>query len=134
MKIDFIKSCKGNCDISKRIINDLANNILNKLQYNAENVTIEVLLVEKEKMREINKKFRKVNQATDVLSFPQKTIKKSPEKNIGSIIISPEVAEETKQKCSDLFIHGLLHLLGYDHETNKLKWKKAEERIIKNEL
>jgi len=134
MKIDFIKNYKGNCDITKPVVRDIAQDILKKLKYKTDDTTIEVLLVEKDKIREINEKFRKINKKTDVLSFPQKTIENSPEKNIGSIIISPEVAEETNQKCSDLFVHGLLHLLGYDHEKDKLSWKNVEERVAKNEL
>jgi probable rRNA maturation factor len=131
MKIDFVKSYKGSCDITKQKAETIAESILAKLQYNQGNVTIEVFLVEKDKIKKINDEFRKINQATDVLSFPQETLNNIPEKNIGSIIISPEVAEKTKQKCSDLFIHGLLHLLGYDHEADKLNWAKAEEKIAK---
>ena len=134
MKIDFIKKYKGICDITKDDANILANKVFKNLQCNTENITIELLLVEKNKIREINEKFRKVKQETDVLSFPQKTVENSPEKNIGSVIISPEVAKETNQRCGDLFVHGLLHLLGYDHEKDKSRWENAEERVSKNEL
>ncbi len=134
MKIDFIKNYKGDCDITKDDAKSLANKVFKNLQYNTENITVELLLVEKNKIREINEKFRKINKETDVLSFPQKTVENSLEKNIGSILISPEVAKETNQRCGDLFVHGLLHLLEYDHEKDKTRWENAEERVSKNEL
>lgn len=134
MKIDFIKNYKGDCEITKNDAKSLANKVFKNLQHNTENITIELLLVERNKIREINEKFRKVKQETDVLSFPQKAVENSPEKNIGSVIISPEVAKETNQRCSDLFVHGLLHLLGYDHEKDKTGWENAEERVSKNGL
>ena len=75
-------------------------------------------------IKKLNKKFRNKNKATDILSFPTErklNIKKSP--YIGDIVISyefmnnPKVLNilEFKNKVSKIFIHGFLHLLGYDH-------------------
>ena len=86
----------------------------------------------------MNKKFRNKNKSTDVLSFPSEkklNIKKSP--YIGDIVISyefmnkPKVSStlEFKDKVIKIFIHGFLHLLGYDH----IKLKDFKKMIIEEE-
>lgn len=81
-------------------------------------------------IRSINQQFRDVDAPTDVLSFPSDEI--NPEdgsKYIGDILISMDTAERQSQEqridavdeLHLLIIHGLLHLLGYDHETDDQK-------------
>tara|TARA_Y100001935_G_C17300598_1_gene508963 strand:+ start:547 stop:1005 length:459 start_codon:yes stop_codon:yes gene_type:complete len=91
---------------------------------------ISILLTNNKKIKLLNKKFRKKNKPTDVLSFPFFD-KKNLEKNIknkkiylGDIVISHE--EFTKNNKNDykngfikIFIHGFLHLLNYDHKSDK---------------
>ena len=77
-------------------------------------------------MRELNRNYRGKDKTTDVLSFPQLEGRVMPggSGNLGDIVISPAQARrqaaERKERFSDeltlLLIHGLLHLLGYDHE------------------
>jgi probable rRNA maturation factor len=87
---------------------------------------ISLALVDKGEMRKLNKKFRKKDKATDVLSF------NIDEKDyLGEIIICPEVAIENarkygvpeKEEMMKIFVHGILHLCGYEHEKGK---KQAE--------
>lgn len=111
--------------------------------------------VSKEEIHSINLSARNVDNPTDVLSFPlldltiQEEIdpKKFPfdveqngELNIGDIIICEEIAKsqaeeyghsEMREKCY-LFLHGLLHLLGYDHifEKDKKQMREKEEEIL----
>ncbi len=90
----------------------------------------------------MNKKFRNKNKATDVLSFPfEKKINIKKNSYLGDIIISYEFINkpkkltnlEFKKKVAKIFIHGFLHLLGYDHiKLNDFKKMiKKEEKIYK---
>lgn len=92
---------------------------------------VSLCFVDNEYMKELNSKYRNRNEPTDVLSFPQQEPEEvaSPPEKVeilwGDIIISldraVEQAEEEghslKKEVAFLFVHGLLHLLGYDHES-----------------
>jgi len=77
---------------------------------------IELLIITKEEMQTINKEQRSLDYSTDVLSFPYEDMPL-----LGSIIISE----------SHVIIHGLLHLLGYDHEVDDGQMREKEKEIIK---
>jgi probable rRNA maturation factor len=91
---------------------------------------LSIALVGQGRMRELNKKFFKKNRVTDVLAFPNKEI------GLGEIVIClREVKKNAKRynltfekELSKVLIHGILHLLGYDHEKNEFKAKKMEEK------
>ena len=82
-----------------------------------------VLLTDNKKMRDLNFKFRKIDKSTDILSFPLKM--KSKKNYLGDIAICFEIIKKrSKLSCFDheldkMWIHGYLHLLGYDHKKNK---------------
>jgi len=89
------------------------------------------------RMRKLNKKYRKKNKVTDVLSFePSKKFPAGPEKELGEVVIClQEVKKSAKRLNFDynkelarIFIHGLLHLLGYDHEKGEKEAKKMEKK------
>ena len=96
---------------------------------------IELILTDNREMRELNKKYRNIDKATDVLSFPIDDIPHSP---LGSIIISMDKAKEEalrlghtiENEIALLFIHGLLHLVGYDHESDGGEMRKMEKELI----
>jgi len=101
------------------------------------------LLTNSLNIKKLNKKFRKRNKSTDVLSFPffsKKNLKSMKEKKIyiGDIAVSYEIINSRSKKNSFLFefdkvwIHGLLHLVGYDHVKNKdyFKMNRIEKRIL----
>jgi probable rRNA maturation factor len=96
---------------------------------------IELILTTNEEIKQINKIYRNINKATDVLSFPLEDMPKMP---LGSIIISLDMAKEAAltyghsidDEIKILFIHGLLHLLGYDHEIDNGEMRKKEEELI----
>jgi len=98
---------------------------------------IELLIVDNKTIQKINKKFRQKDEPTDVLSFPLQT--KFSHTLLGSIIISSDFVKQKAKKyghsqneeLSLLFIHALLHLLGYDHETDDGKHRQKEEELIK---
>ena len=94
-----------------------------------------LLLSNNRNIKKLNKKFRKKNKHTDVLSFPfQEDKKKLKEIYLGDIIISfnhmnkPKsmTLKKFKEKTIKIFIHGFLHLLGYDHIKDK-DYKKMNE-------
>ena len=105
-------------------------------------ISLTVLLSQNKGIKKLNKKFRNKNKATDILSFPAEkkfNIKKNP--YLGDIIISYDFINkpklltnlEFKKKLIKIFIHGFLHLFGYDHVKLKdfKKMLKEEEKIYK---
>lgn len=97
----------------------------------------EVSLVSALEIQKLNKEFRSLDTATDVLSFPtfqtfdelEKAAKGIPSL-IGSIVICPEKATIYTEELIDLVHHGLLHLLGFDHEADRVQWNTEEERLL----
>ena len=98
---------------------------------------IELLVVKNDEIQELNKEHRKIDKATDVLSFPMDF--DFPNMPLGSIVISSDFVEEKakeyghsfNEEFSLLFIHGILHLLGYDHEVDNGEHREKEEELIK---
>lgn len=97
---------------------------------------IELIITDNKEMQEINKEHRGIDKDTDVLSFPYEDVPMCP---LGSIVISWEhiqaKAKELGHSNNDefllLFIHGLLHLLGYDHEVDTGEMREKEAELIK---
>ena len=113
-------------------------NKINILRKKSKNLTI--LLTNSRKMKQLNKKFRNKNKPTDVLSFPFND-KNKKKKNIylGDIAISYEIINRRSKNSNFFFefdkmwIHGYLHLKGYDHVKNVdyKKMHKKENLIFK---
>jgi probable rRNA maturation factor len=101
---------------------------------------VEVQCLDPDGIRFYNRQYRSLDAPTDVLSFPTIFLNQipvppaqSPEKPLplGSILICPQKAVEYGEKVSDLLCHGLLHLLGHDHEVDPEAWRQAEHRLQK---
>ena len=98
---------------------------------------IELLVVKNDEIKELNKEHRNIDKATDVLSFPMDF--EMPNMPLGSIVISTDFVEEKSkeyghsfnEELSLLFIHGILHLLGFDHEVDNGEHRTKEEELIK---
>ena len=110
---------------------------------------ISVLLVNNEEIHSLNKEYRNIDRATDVLSFPlgeNGEYDDNPEtgaKMLGDIVISLETAQKQAQvyghslerEVGFLTVHSMLHLLGYDHEESSLQerlMREKEEAILGN--
>ena len=107
------------------------------------NITFTILLTNSLNMKKLNNKFRNLNKSTDVLSFPSfssnnlKLIKKKYI-YIGDIATCYEIINIRSRKSNfflefdKVWIHGLLHLIGYDHIKNKdyYKMNMIEKRIL----
>ncbi len=124
---------------------DLENNtefeidilMLEKIANSLTKKDIELLVVKNDEIKELNKEHRKIDKATDVLSFPMDfDFVNMP---LGSIVISTDFVEEKSkeyghsfnEEFSLLFIHGILHLLGFDHEVDDGEHRAKEEELIK---
>ncbi len=97
---------------------------------------IELILTRNDEIQEINLSTRGFDKPTDVLSFPYVEMPHSP---VGSIVVSfdflNEYSKEYKNTIEEefilLFIHGALHILGYDHEVDNGEQRDKEEELIK---
>ena len=101
-----------------------------------------VAFVPDSRMKQLNKMFRGKNSTTDVLSFPNEPDEFDPDKNnLGDIVISAEQAQKQaaengltlEGEIKQLILHGLLHLCGYDHETDNGEMN-ARELELREEL
>jgi len=96
----------------------------------------ELIVVDNQTIKEINKEYRNIDKPTDVLSFPLDIV--CDGMPMGSIIISSDKvkdgANEFNHSIEDefklLLIHGLLHLIGYDHEIDNGEMRQKEKEII----
>jgi len=105
-----------------------------------DDIELSILIVNNRSIRELNKKYRGMDKPTDVLAFPMG----GHSKLLGDIIISMEkthaqAAERghsPEQEFKILLTHGILHLLGYDHEISRSEAQrmKRKEKIILSKL
>ena len=111
--------------------------------FKGKNIIFTILLTSSLNMRRLNKKFRNRNKSTDVLSFPflpSNNLKFIKQKKfyIGDLATSYEIINFRSKKSNFLlefdkvWVHGLLHLIGYNHVKNKdyFKMHKIEKKIL----
>ena len=114
-----------------------------KYKFSKKNVSFTLLLSNNKNIKKLNKVFRNKNKSTDVLSFPlNKKIKISKNTYLGDIIISYNYLDKHRsqdlklfeKKVIKIFIHGFLHLLGFDHKKNNdySKMLKEENLLFKS--
>ena len=99
-----------------------------KEEKNKKKIELSIAIVNPQEIKKLNKKYRKKNKPTDVLSFGEIG------GDISEIVICPEEVEKNgkdfKKELTLVLIHGILHLLSYDHEKTK---KEAEKMFQKQE-
>lgn len=101
------------------------------------NLFAEVGMLDVTEMQDLNRAQRDIDEPTDVLSFPtfshtDELLQAASERPVlmGSIVICPDKAEAYNETLPQLVHHGLLHLFGYDHETDFAAWTREEKRIL----
>ncbi len=113
-----------------------ADNCLRQMKLKPGSVAI--AFVTDAEIARLNKTYRKKNEPTDVLSFPVQSAKRrSKNRFLGDIAIAPSVARSYARKNGRtlqseicvLILHGLLHLLGYDHETDRGQMDRIEHKL-----
>ncbi len=136
IKVEVINKTKK-YKINKKNIKNLVEHVFAFNPFNGR-VKIDIVFVGNKEIRKLNSLFRKINRATNVLSF---VLDYEKDKILdGEIIISCEKAKDESKKLGNnfndyvvfLIIHGLLHILGYDHieESDRKKMEKLEEEIL----
>lgn len=125
-KIEIFEK-KSKIPIDKKFLKRLTEEIVKKEGY--KNFEISLAYLDKEDLREMNRKYRNLDRTTNVLSF---LYEKSPYLK-GEIIISKYSIEKKNENFLKLYIHGLLHLLGFDHMNKKDReiMRKKEEEYFK---
>ena len=132
IELDYINQGPKAYDEYESVFNDLAVKVFNHLHLKDEYL-VDVNVVDNQFIHQINKDYRGVDRPTDVISFAflddkdETMIVGQNQISLGTILISFEKAEEQaneyehslKREMSFLFVHGLLHLLGYDHMTEE---------------
>ena len=114
-----------------------------KYKFLKKKVSFTLLLSNNKNIKKLNKNFRNKNKSTDILSFPyNKKVKISKKSYLGDIIISYNFIDKPKsqklkifkEKLIKTFIHGFLHLVGFDHIKNKdyKRMVSEEEKIFKS--
>ena len=136
MELDFVNYGPSSFDEYESTFLALVDKVFKEVGVK-DDYYIDVSIVNNDRIHEINRTYRGIDRPTDVISFAfyddeEEVINEDAPNSLGSIIISYQKAEEqAKDYChslnremSFLFVHGLLHLLGYDH------MKKEDEEIM----
>jgi probable rRNA maturation factor len=121
MPVEVVRRGAGK-KYSARVVTTTATEILRLL--NCQDVELSLALVGNSEIRKLNAKYRGRDYATDVLSFPAADNLPGPVSLLGDVVISVEKARaqakergrSLKDEMTTLLIHGIVHLLGYDHE------------------
>jgi probable rRNA maturation factor len=127
--------CELDNQTNKNIDIDFLDKILSSLTHSE----VELIIVNNSTIKQINHEYRQINKPTDVLSFPLDNMANIPDFPLGSIIISIDFVEQKAKELKHsedeemalLFIHGVLHLLGFDHEVDNGEHRQKEEELIK---
>ncbi len=98
---------------------------------------VELIITDNREIQEFNRTYRGIDKATDVLSFP---LEAAPLMPLGTVVISRDKVEEkahelghsAEEELALLYLHGLLHLLGYDHEVDGGQMRRKEAEIIRS--
>ncbi len=90
---------------------------------------ISLAFVSKAEIKKLNKKYRGKDEPTDVLSFSAigGPASGGEDEYLGEVVICPEIAK-TEKEMTKVFIHGVLHLCGYDHEKSKKEAELMEQK------
>lgn len=139
MKID-IQNLQSVAKIDKNKVIECADYVLKAM--GESDAELSLMLVNDMHIRNLNWKYRRNDSATDVLAFPMRDSRRLSGVILGDVVISVETAKrEAKKRKKDLqdeldlyFVHGILHLLGYDDEKirKRKKMKQKEKELMES--
>lgn len=141
-----IKNLKKFTRFKKKWLENIIKKTIKNLKIKKDINTLEVsvLLVDDKEMKKMNKKYRNVNETTDVLAFPLDSFEEKKKDKmlhlLGDIVINLSCVKKQAiqyglkfhQELANLAVHGVLHLIGYDdtNEKNANLMKKKQEQIL----
>jgi len=132
----------SNKEINEKVYKELAGICAAEEGLNPEKISVSLSFVSKAKIKALNKEYRGIDKVTDVLSFPmyEGKIPDVPEIELGDVVIcmdkiraqAKEFGHSEERETQYLFVHSMLHLLGYDHmnEKDKKKMRAQEEKVL----
>ena len=133
--IDSLNQAKADVDLA--LFKKIALIILKDHNIDHKKYFLSVAFISPQEMKKVNKKYRKKDKPTDVISVELMDNKFNCNQNwLGEILICQKVVYQNskkygvtkKEEMIKVFIHGLLHVLGYDHENSEDQAKKMEKR------
>jgi probable rRNA maturation factor len=106
------------------------------------NDAVSIVFVGARAMRALNRRYRQKDYATDVLSFYYGEMEIDRAPFLGEVVIAPEVAvrnaarvhADPQKEFRKLLVHGILHLLGYDHETDKGRMNRLQKKLLRRKF
>ncbi len=118
---------------TKRRLDSLAEAVLRFL--GREDASVAVWMVGDRVMRSLNRRFRGKHSSTNVLAFPTPSeFPRVPEEpwNLGEVYLNPTYISEHGENIEYLLVHGILHLVGFDHEEKdgRIKMERLEQKIL----
>ena len=124
MKTDILITDDAESGLAEELFEQAADAVFAELDIAFEESEISLLICDDARIQALNKEYREKDYATDVLSFPMSDDPFNEGGMLGDIVISVDTARRQageadialEREVSFLFIHGLLHLMGYDHE------------------
>lgn len=146
MEIEVFNETSEKLDTEIKELKELLENICRDEKF--DNVVFNIIIIDNAKIKEINRTYRGIDRETDVISFAledDKTFNFEDVRILGDIYISidkvrsqsEEYGHSFKRELSFLAVHGLLHLLGYDHmtkEDEEVMFKKQEEVLSRYDI
>ena len=132
----MIVNCQRRIPVALKPLRDFSERVCRELRFPSESVSIR--LISDSAMARLNRTFRNKRGPTDVLSFPANGAKsKRGGEYIGDIAISPQTARRNARRYARsvpaelriLIVHGMLHLAGFDHETDNGEMLRQERRL-----
>lgn len=134
---------KGVINETKKTVKEVVSAVLES-EHENDGATVSVTFVDNERIRELNREFRNIDRATDVLSFPaDEPVVEGRGRFLGDIALSLERAKTQseeyghsfKREVAFLTAHSVLHLLGYDHMTpDEEKEMFAKQEKVLNDM
>ncbi len=124
-----------NFTVDKKFFLGVAKKVLKGENRERENISI--AFVNSAEIKKLNKKYRKKNKPTDVLSFGEVLGFKSASpvglwpRDLAEVVICPEIVKKNGEKLEKMLVHGILHILGYDHEKSEKDAEIMQEKQAK---
>jgi probable rRNA maturation factor len=135
-----VRSAQRRCKVNRDSVALFCAALLQSLEFPDHAVSI--AFIGARAMRTLNRDYRKKDYPTDVLSFSYGDMKIDQIPFLGEIMISPEIAMRQaiqagvspEKELRMLLVHGILHLLGYDHETDRGRMNRLQAKLLRRKF